>query len=58
MGSDLTPEYGDKEGAVRVTTSSELDFSITKIREMIGWQPQVSIEEGIERLIRWRQSQG
>ena len=58
VGSDLTPEYGDKEGAVRVTTSSELDFSITKIREMIGWQPQVSIEEGIERLIRWRQSQG
>jgi len=58
VGSDLTPEYGDKEGAVRVTTSSELDFSITKIHEMIGWQPQVSIEEGIERLIRWRQSQG
>ncbi len=58
VGSDLTPEYKDKEGAVRVTTSSQLDFSIEKIGRMIGWTPQVSIEAGIERLIRWRKAQG
>ncbi len=57
VGSDLQPEYGDKEGAVRVTTSSSLDFSIEKIEKMIGWTPQVPIEDGIERLIRWRQAQ-
>ncbi|MCB9958302.1 MAG: NAD-dependent epimerase/dehydratase family protein [Rhodospirillaceae bacterium] len=58
VGSDLTPDYRTKEGAVRVTTSSTLDFSVEKIERMIGWTPQVSIEDGIARLIRWRQSQG
>ena len=58
VGSDLKPDYGDKEGAVRVTTSSELDFSIKKIEQMIGWTPQVTIEDGIARLIKWRQAQG
>lgn len=58
VGSDLTPDYGDKEGAVRVTTSSQLDFSIEKIERMIGWTPQVTIEDGIDRLIKWRQAQG
>ncbi len=57
VGTDLEPEYGDREGAVRVTTSSQLDFSIEKIGRMIGWTPQVSIEEGIARLIKWRQGQ-
>lgn len=57
IGSDLKPEYEEKEGAVRVTTSSSLDFSIEKIEKMIGWKPQVSIEKGIERLIRWREAQ-
>ena len=57
VGSDLKPEYREKEGAVRVTTSTALDFSIHKIEKMIGWTPQVSIEEGIARLIKWRQAQ-
>jgi UDP-glucose 4-epimerase len=57
VGSDLTPEYKDPAGAVRVTTSSQLDFSVAKIQEMIGWTPQISIEEGIARLIKWRQDQ-
>ncbi|GGE51158.1 NAD dependent epimerase/dehydratase [Primorskyibacter flagellatus] len=58
VGSDVTPEYGDKAGAVRVTTSSQLDFSIGKIGRMIGWKPEVSIEDGIARLIDWRRAQG
>ena len=53
-GSDIKPVYEDKAGAVRVTTSSELDFSIEKIARDIGWKPEVSIEEGIARLIAWR----
>lgn len=53
-GTDIRPVYRDKDGAVRVTTSSALDFSIEKIRKAIGWEPEVSIEEGIARLIAWR----
>jgi UDP-glucose 4-epimerase len=57
IGSDLKPAYAENAGQVRVTTSSSLDFSTDKIARMIGWTPQVSIEDGIARLIRWRQSQ-
>ncbi|MAS04977.1 MAG: epimerase [Ahrensia sp.] len=57
IGADIKPEYKETAGQVRVTTSSALDFSIEKIDRMIGWKPQVSIEDGIERLIRWRQGQ-
>lgn len=57
VGSELTHEYKDPAGAVRVTTSSQLDFSVAKIQEMIGWTPQITIEEGIARLIKWRQEQ-
>lgn len=57
VGSDIKPVYKDKEGAVRVTTSASLDFSIEKAERMMGWKPQVDIEEGIARLIKWRQEQ-
>ncbi|MGI6855140.1 NAD-dependent epimerase/dehydratase family protein [Mesorhizobium sp. 1B3] len=56
IGSDLQPVYAEGDG-LRLTTSSTLDFSIDKIGRMIGWTPQVSIEDGIERLIRWRRGQ-
>ena len=56
LGSDLQPIYADN-GGLRLTTSSTLDFSVDKIGRMIGWKPEISIEEGIERLIRWRRSQ-
>lgn len=53
-GAGVQPVYQETAGAVRVTTSSELSFSIEKIGAAIGWTPQVSIEEGIARLIAWR----
>lgn len=55
-GSDVKPVYQETAGAVRVTTSSQLDFSIEKIAKAIGWCPEVSIEDGIARLIAWRRS--
>lgn len=57
VGSDIKPDYKETEGQVRVTTSSELNFSIEKIEQMLDWSPQVSIEDGIERVVRWRQGQ-
>jgi len=57
MGSDLKPEYKTPEGKIRATTSSTLNLSIEKIERMLGWRPEISIEEGIERVIRWRQEQ-
>lgn len=55
IGSDLEPIYADGDG-LRLTTSTTLDFSVAKIGRMIGWKPEIPIEEGIARLIRWRRS--
>ena len=56
-GSNLQPEYKTIPGKVRAATSKTMHFSNEKIARMIGWQPSVSIEDGIARLIRWRQSE-
>ena len=58
VGSDLKPEYRNVEGQVRAASTDVLDVSIEKIVRMLGWQPEVSIEAGIERVIRWRETQG
>ncbi|MDR2858025.1 MAG: NAD-dependent epimerase/dehydratase family protein [Novosphingobium sp.] len=56
-GSDLQPVYADDAGAVKATSSPSLKLSREKIRAMIGWEPEVSVEEGIRRLIDWRRTQ-
>lgn len=56
MGSDLKPEHRKIEGKIRATTSSTLNFSNEKIVEKLGWHPQISIEDGIERIIRWTET--
>lgn len=56
-GSDLKPEHKTMEGKVRATVSKTLKFSNKKIIEMLGWTPQISFEEGIARLIKWREEE-
>ena len=56
-GSQLEPEYVAAGGAVKSTSGSQLDLSIAKAGQMLGWKPQVSIEEGLRRLIDWRKTQ-
>jgi UDP-glucose 4-epimerase len=56
-GSDLRPEVAQAGAGVRSSTGTELDFSREKIERMLGWTPQVSVEEGLRRLIDWRKTQ-
>lgn len=56
-GSDLKPLYADDAGAVKATSSASLKLSRDKAKRMLGWEPQVSVEEGIRRLIEWRKAQ-
>jgi UDP-glucose 4-epimerase len=56
-GSDLEPEYADDVAAVKATSSASLKLSREKIRRMIGWEPEVSVEEGVKRLTSWLQAQ-
>ena len=57
MGSNLQPEYKTPVGKIRATSSSTLKFSNKKIETMLGWRPEISIEEGIRRVIAWRKAQ-
>ncbi|MBW8783321.1 MAG: NAD-dependent epimerase/dehydratase family protein [Novosphingobium sp.] len=56
-GSDLQPEYVDEAGAVKATSSPSLKLSREKIGRMLGWEPEVSVEEGIRRLTTWIEAQ-
>jgi UDP-glucose 4-epimerase len=56
-GSDLEPLYADDPNAVKATSSPSLKLSRAKIEAMLGWVPEVGVEEGIRRLIAWRKEQ-
>ena len=50
-GSNLEPEYIADDGRVRLPTGAGLHFINTKAREVLGWQPEMELEEGIRRLV-------
>ena len=53
-GTNLQPEYKTPPGKIRAAVSTKLDFSVEKIERMLGWKAQISFEEGIRRLVAWR----
>ena len=56
-GTNLKPEYKTPAGKIRAAVSTKLDFSVEKIEKMIGWKAQISFEEGIRRMINWREKE-
>jgi UDP-glucose 4-epimerase len=55
-GSSLEPEYVAGGGEVKSTSGSQLDLSRAKIEKLLGWRPEVDLEQGLRRLIEWRSS--
>ncbi|MGE0714607.1 MAG: NAD-dependent epimerase/dehydratase family protein [Alphaproteobacteria bacterium] len=54
-GSDLAPEHVDPPaGRVRLTSGGAFRIDHTKAASAIGWRPEVGMEEGLSRLIAWR----
>jgi UDP-glucose 4-epimerase len=53
MGSDLKPEYSSVTTHVRASVGKHMAFSREAIGKALGWEPQVSLEEGIRRLVKW-----
>ncbi|HTV95218.1 MAG TPA: NAD-dependent epimerase/dehydratase family protein [Steroidobacteraceae bacterium] len=54
---DLEPQYREDRRAVRSAGGARLGFSREKAAREIGWEPQVSIEEGMRRLLAWQRTQ-
>jgi UDP-glucose 4-epimerase len=38
---------------VRASVGTQLAFSREKIGRLLGWEPEVSLEAGIRRLVAW-----
>ena len=55
---DLSPEYKEDRRAVRSAGGARLGFSRERAQREIGWEPHVSIEEGMRRLFEWQKTQG
>lgn len=54
-GSSLTPDYRDAPtSGFRITTDGPFHYDNAKAARVLGWSPQVSIEDGIARMIAWR----
>jgi UDP-glucose 4-epimerase len=49
--TDLQPEY--KDDPSKAVVKAPKRYSRAKAKRLIGWEPQVSVEEGIRRLITW-----
>jgi UDP-glucose 4-epimerase len=56
-GSNIKPQYRTDPSKVRGSSSRNFRFSNDRIAREIGWKPQISIEEGIARVIKWKSGQ-
>jgi UDP-glucose 4-epimerase len=50
MGRDVAPEYGEER---KVNSVSRRLASIEKAERLLGFRAQVSLEEGLTRLVAW-----
>lgn len=51
--SHLKPVYKEDKRAVRSSAVAHLNFSREKAATEIGWEPQISIQDGIKKYIAW-----
>jgi UDP-glucose 4-epimerase len=52
-GTELSPEYRPRSGSPSLPAARVQVFSREKAREVLAWEPQVGIEEGIDRVVKW-----
>lgn len=50
MGSDLKPEYGPER---KVNPVARRLADVTKAKQLLGFEAEVSLEEGLTRLVAW-----
>jgi UDP-glucose 4-epimerase len=52
-GSDLRPEFRTDPTRLALPVSHKQGFSRSAARDLLGWEPEVSIAEGIRRVVAW-----
>ncbi len=50
-GSQLEPVFRDHQGQLKSAVATKSRFSIEKAKRILGWEPEVTLDEGIARLI-------
>lgn len=57
-GSDLEPETrADAPGTVRLTSGGPFHIPHDEAGKVLGWEPRVTMAEGIRRLLEWREAE-
>lgn len=56
-GSDLKPEYATDSAKVANVVEAKMGFSREKAKREFGWEPEVDLEEGMRRLVKYLDSQ-
>lgn len=51
VGSDIKPEFIEEDGRVRLKTGKGLHYINDKAHAVLGWKPEMSLEDGLKRLI-------
>lgn len=52
-GSNLKPEYRPYTGGAKLAAATRYVFSREKAKRLLDWEPQVPIEDGVRRVLRW-----
>jgi UDP-glucose 4-epimerase len=55
--SDVRPTYHTDPAKLLMPQQTKQGYSRVRAKELIGWEPQVPIEEGIGRLVNWLDQQ-
>lgn len=51
--TNLKPDYRNDPSRVQMPAQERQGYSIARAKQLIGWEPQVTIETGIHRLVAW-----
>jgi UDP-glucose 4-epimerase len=54
---DLKPDYREDRRTVRSAAGTRLGFTRDKAARELGWEPRLTLEQGMRRLIQWQQTQ-
>jgi UDP-glucose 4-epimerase len=56
-GATFKPEYRPYKGGAKLAPVARYAYSREKARRLLQWEPQVSIEEGVRRVLGWVDAQ-